>query len=550
MSDVSGFDVFERDVVETIFAHDPIGATMAGRHDRDAELGEYSLSAYDSVARDYRALLTRLDAMPPTTLSPARRIDAALLRSTLETAVVDIEEIRSHRTNPAHYAERAIYSVYFLLIRDHLPLPERVKSMAARLAGIPDLLETGLGNLADVPPLFAEVGMQIAEDGGEFMNDVIAYVAERNRSLVEKIGEPARNAQAAFRAYARSIQADVLPKARGSFVLGKKLLDWLFRHEHLLPQDSEEIARRGRAIFEETRRLMEETAREIDPTAGGWHALIEQAKSEMPEPARLLELYTRDVEACRQFIEERDLAPIPAGEVLRIVETPLFERSTIPYAAYQPPGPFESVQEGFFYVTPVDLSMSAEEQRDRLQGHNRTSRLLTALHEAYPGHHLQLMHANRTASLSRKLADSSVLAEGWALYCEQMMWEEGFYTDKLTRLWQLKDALWRAARIIVDTSLHTGAMGFDDAVEFLVREVLLERANAIAEVKRYCMSPTQPSSYMLGKLAILDMREEAKKRAGAAFRLGEFHARLLGAGTLPVPLVRAHVLEEEAAVPA
>ena len=177
MPDPTSFDALERDVVETIFAHDPIGATMAGRHEHDDQLGDYSLSAHDAAVRDFRALLTRLSREPAETLPPARRIDAALLRSLLETAVAHVEDLRVHRTNPAYYAERAIYSVYFLLIREHLPLGERVRAMAARLRAIPDMLATGRSNLADVPPLFAEVGAQIADGGAAFMSDVIAYVA-------------------------------------------------------------------------------------------------------------------------------------------------------------------------------------------------------------------------------------------------------------------------------------------------------------------------------------------------------------------------------------
>lgn len=548
MSECEAFDRVERDVVETIFLYNPIIATMYGRHERDDRMGDNSLGAVAAQLHDNTSLLARLRAIAPESLPTPRRIDRALLISTLETAVMRTERLREHERNPSRAVEWAIYSIYFLMLRDHLPLEGRVRAMAARMNAIPQWLENGRAQLRDVPKLFATVAIQVAEGGEAFLDEVLAYVNERDASLLAQIDEPAKRAATAFRAYGTALREDIEPHATGNWVIGRENLDWLFRHEHMLPEDSAAIAARGHAVFAELTEQLIDTARQIDPSVS-WMELIERAKLDVPPVDQVLALYIEDTAACVRFVRERGIAPIPVGEICKIVDTPVFDRPTIPYAAYQQPGPFEAVQEGHFYVTPVDPAASADDQRDQLQGHCRASRVLTAVHEAYPGHHLQLMHANRCTSPARLLGDSPVLAEGWALYCEQMMWEEGFYTDPLVRLWQLKDALWRAGRIIVDVGLHTGEMSFDEAVDFMVREVRLEPANAKSEVTRYCMSPTQPSSYMLGKLALLDLREEVKKREGTAFSLGEFHARVLSAGTLPMPLVRAHVLEEEAAVP-
>ncbi len=546
------FAALEHEIVETTLRQSPIAATMAGRHDYDMEMDDLSLPALDAAVRTYRDLLARLGAIDAAALPHARQIDHALLRSHLESAAFWIDDLHIHRSDPSRYVEWGIYALYFLMLRDAPPLEDRVRAMAARFTALPRFLETGRANLdlSLTPALFAEVAAQIADGGAEFVHDVLTYVRDRDARLVAQLEGPAAGAVEAFRRYSTAMRDDVSPRARGHFAVGRDKLDWLFRRHHLLPMDSRAIASRGRATFDELLRLMGETARLIDPGAPSWREVIERAKEDVPEPSQILALYRDDVAALRRFIVERGLAPIPEGEVCEVVETPAFERSVTPYAAYQAPGPFERTMLGYFYATPVDLTAPPQVQHEQLQGHCRASRVLTALHEAYPGHHLQLMHGIRVTSLARKLADSSVLAEGWALYCEEMMYEEGYYTEAITRLWQLKDALWRAGRIIVDVGLHTGEMTFDQAVDFMVDEVMLERPNAVAEVKRYCMNPTQPSSYMLGKLAILDMRAEAKKQQGAAFRLGDFHARLLEAGTLPVPLVRAHVLGEEVVVPA
>jgi uncharacterized protein (DUF885 family) len=165
------------------------------------------------------------------------------------------------------------------------------------------------------------------------------------------------------------------------------------------------------------------------------------------------------------------------------------------------------------------------------------------VHEAYPGHHLQLCHAGRAGSRLRQLADSSLFAEGWALYCEELMHELGYYLDPVTRVFQLRDLLWRACRVVIDVGLHTGKLTFMQAVDYLVEEAMLERLNAVMEVKRYTLMPTQPMSYLIGKLQILALRDEARKRLGDRFDLARFHTALLAGGTLPPALVREELFQ-------
>jgi uncharacterized protein (DUF885 family) len=202
-----------------------------------------------------------------------------------------------------------------------------------------------------------------------------------------------------------------------------------------------------------------------------------------------------------------------------------------------PPGPYEERQHGLYYVTPVSAQLSREERAEALLGHNRYGMLLTNVHEAYPGHHLQLVKANEGSSIVRKLLENTVLIEGWALYCEQLVLDEGMTSDPRVRLFQLKDQLWRACRVVIDVELHTGAMTFDEAVAMLVDIAHLERPNALGEVRRYTQSPTQPMSYLTGKHQIMALREREKARLGAKFDLRGFHDRLLSYGSIPVSLI-------------
>lgn len=190
-------------------------------------------------------------------------------------------------------------------------------------------------------------------------------------------------------------------------------------------------------------------------------------------------------------------------------------------------------------MTPVDPNSPEEEQEEKLKGHNYAKLPVTALHEAYPGHHLQLVYANTVGSLPRKLSIflSTLFAEGWAFYCEELMEQLGYIDRPLQRLGRLHDQLWRAARIVLDVSLHTGKMTVDEAINFLVDRASLERTNALAEVRRYTSTPTQPMSYLMGKLEILKIIDEYRRKHPDA-SLKEIHDAVLSCGSLPPRLMR------------
>jgi uncharacterized protein (DUF885 family) len=308
----------------------------------------------------------------------------------------------------------------------------------------------------------------------------------------------------------------------------------------VLEFDADSLLAFGRESVAQVEAEMKTLAAEI--RAGAAPAdLIEDFKKDHPAAEEVLDFYRAWMDRSRAFVVEKDLCAIPEGEELEVIPTPGFERAVIPYAAYMPPAPYEKRQKGFFYVTPVEPDAPAEEREQKLAGHNRVKVPVVALHEGYPGHHLQLCRANRVANRIRRETHSTPFIEGWALYCEEMMREQGFYEDLRMVLGQKKDTLWRAARVVLDASLHTGRMTYEEAVAFLVDKVSLERVNAEAEVNRYIYTPTQPMSYLVGKREIMALRDEYyRKHPGSPLRA--FHDRLLAVGSLPVRLVREAVL--------
>ena len=235
----------------------------------------------------------------------------------------------------------------------------------------------------------------------------------------------------------------------------------------------------------------------------------------------------------RAHLIERDLVTVPADERIDVIETPEYLRNVIPFAAYFEPATFDRDPKGIYIVTP-----SVGGDPNAMREHNFASISNTSIHEAYPGHHLQLDTARRHPSLTRLLADAPEFTEGWGMYSELMMREHGFDDDPRFRVVMHTDAIWRACRIILDVRMHRGEVTLGEAVDFIVEHTSFERANAAAEARWYTYRPTYPLSYLLGRTLLLKLRGDEQARLGDAFSLKGFHDTLLRNGSLPISFHR------------
>ena len=256
-------------------------------------------------------------------------------------------------------------------------------------------------------------------------------------------------------------------------------------------------------------------------------------------------------ERARSFLRDTGLVTLPPGEVCEVVPSPVFQRPVIGVASYIAPPAFSDSWRGHFFVPFAPDGTPPEEVQERLKGNSHGSIPTTSVHEAYPGHHWHLVMRKRNPSKVRRVYSTPYFSEGWALYAERAMREQGFFTDPLQELHHLNATLFRAARIVVDTSLHLGEMGYDEAVGFMRDKAALPEPVARAEVGRYCWWPTQASSYLTGCLEILRIRDgylRARGVDGAAADapievLRDFHDAITGSGSLPVGLAERAVME-------
>jgi len=532
------FTALSEEFVELFMKHHPVAATEAGIHDYDHLLPDDSPDGLVARAGWLRDLEQRLVAAVPWEELPVEpRVDFALLRSRIAALRADLEEIRVPARNPGLYLDRAFNAIHLLLARAFAPLDERKEATVSRLMAIPEYLESVRPNLGQVPPVLLEASLGMAAQGPAFVDEIVRMLLRQFPGEAERLEHAGNRARAGFLQFHDWMERELAPRSGGTFAIGERWMNYKLEREHMLPWNCQELETIGREHVAHAHVLLEDEARRHHPKRH-WRELIVEGRRRAPEAHWLRDAYVAELDRARKFVDSRRIAPIPVGERLEVLDTPVFERAMLPYAAYQGPAPFDADTTGVLYVTPIDIRRSKDEQQAQLAAHCTPALPIIALHEGYPGHHLQLTHANRAATRLRRIVHSDVFAEGWALYCEELMWEQGYFTaDPLTRLFQLRDLLFRACRVVLDTALQSGRMSPEEAVDYLVDEAMIDSSVAASEVQRYCMTPTQPMSYLVGKLQILELRSDAQRVLGSRFDLHDFHAALLASGTIPPALV-------------
>jgi len=539
------------EILRFTWSSNPTVSTAAGIHDHDHRLIDCAPDAIDArlkATSAYRRELASLEqSLHP--LPPADALDVGVLLDSLASEERLLEEVRAPFRDPAYYLDEILYGVYYLIEREFAPLPDRVRAAAARLSEVPRLLRQARGNLSDprsIPKEWVTAALQQIQGSLAFLMDLGRQVAERAGPAGPELENAVREALRALEEFGEHLRGHLLAEAVGDFAIGRDLFEFLLRTQHGIDMDADALHEFGLHLVTRSQENLVEAARAIDPHRS-WQDLVAEWKSDHPEADDFLVEYRREVERARAFVQERGVATLPAGERLHVVETPPFQRTVTPFAAYVAPAAFEDTQDAFFWVTSPVAGAPPEVRERMLQDHLRPGIPATVVHETYPGHHLQLSVATRIASKVRRFFVTPVLIEGWAFYCEEMMAEQSYYQDPRSQVLQLKDQLWRACRVVIDVGLHTRGMKADRAADMLHDIARLESPSARAEVLRYTRTPTQPMSYAVGKQAILDLREQMRTRLGTKFDLRAFHDELLSFGSIPIARIRERMTKGGAA---
>src|SRR3989454_10652823 len=520
-------DALAKEVVDWYVEWNPIFATYVGIHDHDHRLPSGTREAELEERGHLKDFLRRLEAIDRKGLSPGKRVDWGNLRNVFRLWIFESEEIGTWQSMPRG-AQTVGDALFPLIMRSFAPLPRRLESITGRLERSPEFLRETKGRIRAPIKIWSEISLEATQRLPGFLKVIEATgkeaLAGSDRVRLE---EAVAKAGGALDDYAKWIGSDVLPKSKDKVGIGAAKFRKLVSLRELgLTVD--EIYAVGKKYLRDSKRALVTVAREIKPGAS-----VEEAKEivKSDHPARFEEAisFTAKVMAdSKAFIRAHDLATIPPNEDLTVIETPSYLRHVIPFAAYNAPARFEAHKQGFYMVTPV------EDKPEMLREFSYPGVRNTAVHEGYPGHHLQLTCASLNPSYARVLADATETIEGWAHYCEDMMKDAGFSGDPKTKLVQLLDQIWRACRILIDVDLHSGKMTFDEAVDLLVREAGMERPGAGAEVKRDTDKPAYQLSYLIGKKIIVEMRNQLRESLGESFSGKRFHGTNLDAGSFPM----------------
>jgi len=529
---MSVFSEFCVDFFKTYFDLHPTEAIYYGIEGYNHLLNDYSDANYGAEKIFVEKSLGKLRQIPLDDLDRDEAIDYALLEGRLTIQQYEHEKEDYRLKWPDLYLP--IDAIYILTVR---PTNDLAGNLMSRLEGSPALIHQGIANLsrseANPPRLWTEIAIESAKGGLRFLDNLTAH--PRVQATVRKtdtLQTNIDNAKSAIGDFAVFLERDLFPRSRGTYAVGEEHYNLLLKKKHFLKEDSASLLALGEDLFTKTKQELTALASEIVPGIG-IAAVARRIQEHHPSAGELLAVYERAVEAAREFVKKQELVSFPPKEELHVVPTPEFRRHEIPFAAYLSPSPKDIDQIGYYYVTPAS-------DDDLLREHNWVGLENTSVHESYPGHHLQFSIANSipaASTLPRLMNESSVFYEGWALYCEQLMLEEGFLETREHRFVMLKDRLWRALRIIIDVKTQTGRMTYDEAADLMVRELHFPRAQACADLNWYSQSPSGPMGYALGWSIINRLRDQERTRLGSRFNLREFHDKLLSAGSISLPLV-------------
>ncbi|MFL6601254.1 MAG: DUF885 domain-containing protein [Steroidobacteraceae bacterium] len=539
----------------------PVQATALGEHRYDANLDDVGAEGRARRTGLARQLSAQLETLDVAQLNRAHQVDFHLLKSELEYEIWRDEQLQEWRWNPLLYTELAGSSVYLLMARDFAPLPTRLHSVAARLSELPRLLVQVRESLdpARVPRIHAETAVKqnpgVLSLIDELVMPQLGTLPEEQQTELKATIARARTAVAQHQIW---LEKKLLPAANGDFRLGATLYDAKLRFALDSPLSRQEIRSRAESELKRVRAEMYDIARGVlagrsdapalpvmpnaDEQQAGIVAALELAYEQRPARAKVFDTAQHTFEATQRFVRAHDLVTV-YDDPIEIIPMPEFQRG-VALAYCDSPGPLDKGQKTFYAVSPIPPDWSESQVTSFLREYNTRSIYNLTIHEAMPGHYLQLMHANRYDSPLRAVLASGSFIEGWAVYTEAMMLEEGFLDhDPLMHLIQLKWYLRTVGNAILDQAVHVDGMSREDAMRLMTHDTFQQEREAAGKWVRAELTAAQLPTYFVGVQEHLGLREETRKAWGKDFTLKRYHDAVLSYGSPPIRYVRELMLE-------
>jgi len=539
------------------FPYAPTNGTLVGYHQYDAQLEDYSRKNIDAEIAALKVFEKRIEAIYPDAVAAdfVPRSDRKIVLANIRSQLLTLETIRPWEKNADNYSSTCANGAFTLMERKFASPDERLRSLVARERQMPVLLADARVNLKNPPRIFTEIAIeQLPDIVSFFEHDVpLAFADAKDPALKAEFAQTNAAVVAALTSYLDWLKTDLLARSNGDFRIGADTFSKKLQYDEMVDLPLDKLLEIGWADLHKNQAHFNQVAKELEPDKDPL-AVLDELGEMHPKPDQLLNSFRATFDGLISFIRANHIVTIPSDVRPILEETPPFMRATTT-ASMDTPGPFEThATEAYFNVTLPDSSMTPAQVEGYMHSFNIGTVISTAVHEAYPGHYIQFLWLPQAPSRVRKLLGANTDVEGWAHYTEQMMLDEGYgqpgagakdeRESKFLRLGQLQDALLRNARFIVGIEMHTGKMSYDEAVAFFQMEGYQSKESAIIETKRGSSDPTY-LYYTLGKLEIMKLREDMKKKQGAAFSLEKFHDDFLRQGFPPVKIVREALLGDD-----
>ena len=558
----SEFEALAQQFIGDLSNFSPVTATQIGDHSADDELDQADAAARAAERELYLQYRETLRGIDRDGLSRANQIDAALLGNEIERNLWALDTLEEWAWNPLHYVNLAGNSIYALVARDFAPLEERMLAAASRLEQLPRFFEQARASLvpARVPKVHAETA--IAQNAGliSIIDAMIVpgmdELTPETRKQLEAAIKTAKDAVANQQNW---LEDELLPRAAGNFRIGADLYNQKLAFALDSPLSRREIRQRAEDEYESVRKQMYDVAKQVyaglypftafpdDPDEAYKQVIIraalEQAYSRLPPRDGIVEIAQQYLQQARDFVVEKNIVTMP-DDPIEIILMPEFQRG-VAVAYFDGPGPLDEGQRAFYAVAPLPEDWTDEQAESFLREYNLYSLQDLTIHEGIPGHYLQLAVSNRYPSTLRAVLGSGPFIEGWAVYAERVMIDEGYLDgDPLMRLINLKWYLRAVTNAIIDSAIHVDGMTREQAMKLMIEGGFQEEREAAGKWVRAQLTSAQLSTYFVGYQEHLEMRRAVEKEWGEEFTLRRYHDQALAYGSPPVKYVRALLLNE------
>ncbi|KPJ61128.1 MAG: hypothetical protein AMJ46_03850 [Latescibacteria bacterium DG_63] len=540
------------------FGVNPVSATSNGVHEFDGELDDLSSSGIKKRQETATRFLDELSRLEPSDLSSLHRYDYLILRDHIRSKLFSLKELRAWENSPLFYTGLVGGSIRSLLSRDFAPWEVRLKNAISRLTKIPHLLAQAEANLKSPARIDTETAIKQNAGCISLITEDLKKAGQNAPELQESLENASKITVEALESFGDYLEQDLLERSTADYRLGKELYAKKLQHTLNSDIEPEELTAKAWKEYEAVRAEIIQISRKLHGELFGEQAAEEAGKTDEEmarevyskiadvhcKPDELLDQCRKYLAELEDFIREKDIITLPAGEKLEMEWTPEFERG-VAIAGLESPGPLDRGLKTFFYVAPVPEEWSDEQVESYLREYNNYLLRILCIHEALPGHYVQGAYANRFPSLVRAVLGSGVFIEGWAVYTERMMIAAGYGGgDPRLKLSQLKFYLRTVTNTIIDIGLHTGTMSEEEALELMIHGGFQEESEARGKIVRASLTSTQLVTYFVGLQGVVELEKLYREKVGQDFAPEAFNERLLSFGSPPLSYLKEMVLEE------